>query len=84
MREHIGEPVGPDGMHVPFPVMRPIPLVWCVECELPAAFRLEGFLADGAWTEVPLCEKHSIQANQMLFTRKETLRKRDENRRSSR
>lgn len=84
MREHIGEPVGPDGMHVPFPVMRPIPSVWCVECPKRAVCRLEGFLSDGTWTEVPLCDDHTAQANQFLSTRKETQRKNDENRRSSR
>jgi hypothetical protein len=71
-------------MHVPFPVMRPISLVWCVECHERATFRLEGFLADGTWAEVPLCDDHTSQANEFLSTRKETLRKQDENRRSSR
>lgn len=77
LREHIGEPVGPEGKHLPFPVIRRIIDEPCTECGEDATAHLEGWLADGSWVEVPLCNRHTGDAAGFLQQRKETLRSTD-------
>ena len=77
LRQHIGEPVGPDGKHIPIPHLRTIEKPICAECASPADNHLTGWFANGDRVEIPLCGSHSAAALSFIARRKQELVDRD-------
>ena len=77
LRSHIGEPVGPDGKHLPIPNLVDSPRSACAECPEDAVKHLRGWFANGDRVEIPLCGSHSAMAREFLQRRRQELKERD-------
>ena len=77
LKHHIGEPVGPEGKHLPIPNLVAIDRPACAECPDDAVNYLRGWMQNGDRVDIPLCRAHSRQARNFLTTRREELVSRD-------